>query len=465
MSILEWGLSYHPFLKYAREIILEHLQGEATGSIDNVIISSRLPVRTVLFVLHDLIKTNQIEAKTLADRFDYVEAEQQRILAKSSPIISRYAMEKYLSLSAEREKAALLWGQRRLIACSVVDRLFYIANNITAPFGKIAFLGDDDMVSPLVAVAYPRWSVEVFDIDDAVLKRAAIISDKLNSRVGCHHVDLSLDNSAWRNAFDIVICDPFPSVDGSFEGMFWAHAKAMLQTGGVLISTIAPSHKPLEFSVGALNKLLQLGFCIRDLRSDYGKYEIFDFEFTSFEKKIITEYHINPHISHTKSLFSARLIAKTNFAMNNKSGFDFKEWTAGIANHYLTLQAGIDKQLEIASSRGLYRINKSSIESQKYRFRVETLIPHQLRPKVSEDRIFLADYWEGFFEKAIHVRPTTKELREIINLLRKGDLSMESELPELGLAIRILESWERGRFDFVKGKQDEQSCDYWRYSS
>ena len=389
MSFAEWILSAHPFFVWAQGRVQSLVRTRKIASFDDLVVQSRLPMRTALLVVNELVTSQRVEIPSIAGT-KYFEAKAKSSCQKPSMPSNMWATNSvhnelskaYLQLTAVREKPSLVWGQRRLIPSSAIERYFYILTLIKTESGAIAFLGDDDLVSPLIAAGLPNWRIEVIDIDRTVLNQAHSIAQQLGGSLSVHHIDLSQADSGWSNRFDIVVCDPFPSGDGSFESMFWGHAARMLRPEGMLVTTIAPSHKPTPYSAGALKMLHLLGFCPIDIQADHGKYEVFDFELTDFEKNILSELGLESNISHTKSLVTAEL-THTTASTPGQAKFNFREWNLATAEHYLTLQAGLADQLKIANERGLFSTDILNLSHKGRGLRIEAVFPRNARSKMS----------------------------------------------------------------------------------
>lgn len=454
MSFTKWILSSHPFFAWAQESILSLIGARNISNFDDLVVQSRLPARTALLVLSELVSLGKIKTPSVSrtGSFEKGVPSNQKINIIDN-IFKKYSLDnsflnKYLQITAVREKPVLIWGQRRLIPSSSIERYLYVINSIKAENGSIAFLGDDDLVSPLVAAWLPNWRVEVFDIDKVVLHEAQSVARQLGGNIIIRHIDVSQTNSEWTNQFDIVVCDPFPSGDGSFENMFWRQAAKILRPEGKLITTIAPSHKPTFYGVGALNMLNLLGFSLLDIQADAGKYEIFDFEFTDFEQSVLSKLDLVSNISHTKSLITVELVHPTAYTIDEtRFNFDFNKWNQSVASHYLTQQAGISDQLNIANKRGLYVIDNINFNEQRNGLRVESVFPNNLRMDPDANKFLCTKYWAEIITTLFKVIPAQDEMEELVRLAQSSEIKTTGRLAQLGLAIRAIESWQRWRFD------------------
>jgi predicted methyltransferase len=407
------------------------IEGEGRISLDDLVVRSRTPVRTALLVLRHLQRMRVVDfaegliAET-ADGHGPRPAGRVADRGAAGSLSERVAplSPKYIEATAVREAPCLIWGQRRLVPRSALERADHISDQ-AARYGSaphVVFLGDDDLVSPLVAAAVPGGSVTVADIDAQVLAQAERVAAELGGELATVHADLSGAALELPPA-DIVVCDPYPSGDGSFEAFFWLQANACLRSGGLLITTIAPSHKPEIFSRGALGQLDRLSFQILDLKANFGRYEVFGFEFTPAERAIMHDLGGACTISHTKSLVTAR--APEGGVSGSKveaADIDFVRWSSATLSHYLTLQAGVAEQVDIANSRGLSRLAAEERPGTP-----EGMVLSDLRPAL-----------------AGRIAPYLPESRgSLAVLLAEGS----ADSSEFGLALRAIESWERWRLE------------------
>lgn len=349
-------LDSHEVFTSARARVTGAIVNNFPITLDSLVVKSRTQVRTVLLVIRHLQRAGKLKvvdgllvpADPAEPRSSTHDSQASRQLS-SQPL--RAWRERYLDIARHREEPALLWGQRRLTPESALERAAYILSFKEAfmPREDYLFMGDDDLVSPLVAAA-SDCAVNVFDIDQAVLDCAERAARELGSQLSARQVDLSVGAATDVGTAAVVICDPFPSADGSFERMFWETAAAYLRPKGILISTLAPSHKPEQYAQGALSVLSELGFQLMDLRADFGRYEVFEFEFVPVELELLRELGLQSTISHTKSLFAARRVGDAHRAESRQ--LNFAGWSAAAQAHYLTVQAGTERQRLIAEQRG-----------------------------------------------------------------------------------------------------------------
>jgi hypothetical protein len=367
----------------ARERIMAVLAHRPAMSLDDLVVASRTPVRTALLVLHGLdaagllrpVRTESTaNIKSVgrvtvggrwsrscgSDGLDAARAFHRAARRRLRPWAARY-----LAAVGTREEPGLLWGQRRLVPASAMDRAAYVLSltDRLSPGATVAFLGDDDLVSPLMAAAGNGARVLVVDIDRAVIDCVRRVAADLGAELSARQADLSADPSTADPSTadpstgsptgltaDLVVCDPFPSGDGSFESLFWVEGVKMLRPGGLLVSTVAPSHKPERYARGALSRLESLDLQLIDLKADFGRYEVFDFELVAVERAFLAELGLVATISHTKSMLTARYLG--NATLDAGPPVDFARWSAAASAHYLTAQAGRRRQLDLTRRRG-----------------------------------------------------------------------------------------------------------------
>lgn len=456
MSLTSWLFNEHQFFRELRHHLRSVIEARRIRNLDDLVIASRRPVRTVLLMLDEMIRSEEVtvfpDAITINSRADSPHlARPKRGWAWNDDGDKDEIISRYVQLASEREAPALVWGQRRLIPESAVERAFYILCWLTRYDGKIVFLGEDDLVSPLVAALAPSCEVHVVDIDRGVLNAVDKTASALGTKVHTYHNDLSqaaLDHNADS---DIVISDPFPSGDGSFEGVFWSHVVRVLRPGGISITTVAPSHKPIGYDARALSLQQGLGLSILDLQADFGWYESFEFEFTAFEKDILARHHLRSRVHHTKSIMAARKESLEVLAAGQSSPeIDFEKWSSATMHHYLTVQAGVEQQKQIAVERGLGPAPSKEAAITKRGLRVDLIAPPELRRKVAVDSTTgkqeLIESWNTVLAE-MGVAATDEEIIELVRLAEAASIEPQGPSASLDLAIRALESWERWRLD------------------
>ena len=450
MSLVSWVLTKHPFFDDLRQHLLAVIETRNITSLDDLVIASRRPVRTVILGLHELIESGEV--RVTPEGIVRSAGPSSRIPLRrwggTSDNSNPEVVNRYLELAAERETPSLLWGQRRLIPSSAVDRARYILSWLKHQTNRITFLGDDDLVSPIVAALAPSATVQVIDIDSAVLQTAEKTARALGATVNVQHSDLSHTSAKDAAKSDIVISDPWPSADGSFESVFWNYAARALRVGGVSITTVAPSHKPIGYDGSAAQQQRALGLFVIDLQADFGVYESFDFEFTAFEKAILSRNGLRSTVSQTKSISTSQKVVDAEIERATTTSLDFDKWTVAATNHYLTIQAGVDEQVRLAAERGLQPILANSLAT--HGLRTELIVPADLRHRIPRNsdvsREEKLNAWRSVLEK-IKVEASPDELNELINLAAIGKIQPDGPLSKLGLAIRAIESWERQRLD------------------
>jgi hypothetical protein len=452
MSLASWLLTEHPFFDDLRRHLLSVIDTRSITDLDDLVIASRRPVRTVLLGLNELIRSGEVEV-TNEGIVGSVEPSNRipvRRWNSSHDHLNSEILERYLEIAGEREVPSLLWGQRRLIPRSAIDRADYILSWLEHPTDTITFLGDDDLVSPLVAALAPASTVKVIDIDSAVLEVVQETSRKLGAAVDVRHSDLSRARLEDTSKSSVVISDPWPSADGSFESVFWNYAACVLKTGGVSITTVAPSHKPIGYDGSAVQQQRSLGLCVIDLQADFGVYESFEFEFTEFEKDFLARNHLHSSVAQTKSISTAQKIADIKVESPVAPALDFDKWTSAATAHYLTIQAGVEEQVRLATERGLGPASSKAPSSPG--LRTELIVPPHLRQKIPRNshgsREEKLHAWSTVLEE-LDIDASGDELNELVDLSITGRIQSDGPLSQLGLGIRAIESWERQRLDAV----------------
>jgi len=422
-----WVFDNHPVLTAVRDRLLAILPRVNLHNLDAIVVESRTPVRTALLVLGYLDASGQLPPPTITGR--------PGPTVTTPAHLAESVTDRYLAAVASRETPGLLWGQRRLVPRSAIDRAEYVLHltGRCPSGGGVVFLGDDDLVSPLVAVGCKR-PVVVFDIDLAVVERTQEVAGALGGSVQAYHSDISGETPAVDVRTDIVVCDPFPSGDGSFEGMFWRSTAALLNSEGLLVTTVAPSHKPESYARGALRMLDRAGFTLLDLRADLGQYELFEFELVDLERRLLRQLRLTSTVAHTKSLLAAR---HDGFAESSVPALDFARWTSAAYSHYLTGQAGAVEQIELTRQRGVAGLDPPPVLADA--LRPGLLLPATLRSSAADD----PRSWCGQFGLPI----TEAELVELKSLTTAPRRTLSDECGWLTLMVRAIESWERWRLD------------------
>lgn len=457
MSLVSWILKDHPFFCDLRKHLLNIIAMGNIQSIDELVVRARRPIRTVILMLNELIQDNQVEIDNgfiviKGDKRSELPFKKTKNLLYQRNIISLDIINSFLDYFTSREEPALLWGQRRLIPESAIARAVYIVSRLENKEGRILFIGDDDLVSPIFAKLLPSWKVYVVDIDQGVLNKIKKISSLMEAKVITYNADISQFHLHFDKKCDVVVCDPFPSGDGSFESLFWYYSSNVLCNSGLLITTVAPSHKPDIYSVEALKELNNLGFCLMDLQADFGMYEVFDFELTNFESEFLHRHGFRSRISQTKSILTAKYFKSDKKTIINNKKFNYQAWYRSTMSHYLTIQAGIEKQIQIAANRGPENFeNLSKVKQKRHGLQVDLILPKHISiKKVRKHRNI--DYetikdWKDLLSKELNLKISEEEIEEFFRLSKSSKLRNNGILAKLGLAIRAIESWERWRLD------------------
>ena len=150
--------------------------------------------------------------------------------------------------------------------------------------------------------------------------------------------------------FEVVVADPFPTYDGSFETSFWAAARRALTWGGALVSTSDPSHKPLGYSAAAATALCRLGFDVVSRQPSSAHYETFEFDLTAWERALLEIFGSVSRISHTKTTFLARA-SRPSVLRPIADAHRLRQWSETWGSGYLATQSPSD-EFEVLLSRG-----------------------------------------------------------------------------------------------------------------
>lgn len=460
MSLMPWIYAQHPFFQSLKADLKQVLARDLPTSLDELVCMSRRPVRTVLLGLRALEEHHEatIEKGLITLLRPHVPPPVRLHSERydTSPIDSTIA-ERYCELAQCREAPALLWSQRRLTPNSAVERAAYIVRKCRSETPTIVFLGDDDLVSPIVAAALPRALIHVFDIDAAVLEKATDTASALGASLQTDHADLSKAVLTLKGRADVTVSDPFPSGDGSFEMMFWGQVAHILKIGGISISTIGASHKPVGFDAAALRVQQSLGLALLDLRDSFGRYETFPFEFSTWEENYMKSRQLLSRVSQTKSLMTSQKLTEA-VAHEASAPFDFDEWSAATESHYLTIQAGTDAQKTLASERGTAAVARAEFDHERHEkdqgFDTMALF-HLLSPDQTvwsqESGVELLSHSQAKTPTALvkelirqfALPVSDAEVTELERLSASATVSTDYSLAEIGLAVRALESWER----------------------
>lgn len=440
MSLADSIQSGHLVIQTIRCRLLGQLSNGCLN-FDELVIASRVPVRTVLIVLDNLLRNGDVVANGGLFRAANGPSERRAIPYRATHfenLIKSELADAYSAQAKEREAPVLMWSQRRLLPWSAIERAGLISHN--APMArKLVFFGDDDFVSPLVSALMRDTEVHVVDLDGALLERVKKAARNLGGDVVTHHSDVSaFASDAELDTADAVVSDPFPTADAGFERMFWQATNRVLKMGGLNISTISASHKPVGFERVALRALDESGFVLTHLEANLGKYEIFDFEFCSFEQEVLDRTRATPSVSQTKSIFVAE---KLN-SVSETSDFAFDDWSSNMASHYLTKQADASAQIELAQERGAAGLAsvQAPLPPMERGLDIKLILPDSERENLPSRADATA--WNDALNK-LGVRCTADDVEELVRLGTSQDIADDGEQARLGLTIRAIESWSR----------------------
>jgi hypothetical protein len=440
MNLATWTLRHHPFFLGLTEKLNNRLVIRSGLSIDDLVVELRRPLRPILLVLDILSQDGLLSAST----FGSVRSSRFSIETGSDEDLLRA---RYGAATAKPGDLALLWTQRRLTRASAADRANYVARFCVRRTGRIVLFGDDDLVSPLLAAKLPDWHVTAIDIDADVLQRIDSVAKQLGSTVDTIHADLA----TWRligEPPDIVVCDPFPTKDGSFERIFWVPAASILRAGGMLVSTSLPSHKPTNYSADIAGLLRRLDFSIVDQRMSGGTYEVYDFDLLPQERAILQRLKLHCTVHHTKALFAAEKLTDRAPPSDLRVEEDvMKQWMRRFSGHYLTVAAGKDVQAQLSIRRSPQSSGKvegtAAGTHAPSGMDVSLLLPSQFEARTAGIQCALDI--EALFEMLelkTRLRVEANE-RALLLQLHMGTFDPESLDEPLALVVRSLDSWTR----------------------
>ncbi|MGH8545677.1 MAG: bis-aminopropyl spermidine synthase family protein [Gammaproteobacteria bacterium] len=445
-ALFDWMMCNHPVFTDCARRLCSLMDTQGDMPFDELVVTSRRPMRMVLLAFDHLRRTGRLDYGTQT----HAPAPSAGTGAFSPPQDDgRRIWDAYSKMAKERIEPSLLFGQRRLVPEAAWRRAHRTRAEMVSPAGRVLFIGDDDLVSPVLAALSPGWSVEVVDIDGAVLDRVAEVATGLDTTVTCLHGSVESLPADVRGPYDVVITDPFPSGDGSFEREFWWSATTVLRPGGSLVTTVAPSHKPLAFSRGALRAMDALGFVLRAMLDGHELYEVFEFELTDLERQIIRAHSISTTISHTKTLAIANYCPGAN--VQQRTPFDYAAWQTQLEHHYLTIQAGLDEQRALSRARLPEIPPYQAPTDAGPGMGPELLWPsgerEALRAEIGPLTGETMQSWRTAIADRTMVELTDNDMYAIRTYTQTSRFDLDNpEVVRVALALRSIESWDRWRF-------------------
>lgn len=252
-----------------------------------------------------------------------------------------------------RPHLSLFLGQRVINIDSILFRVAYMDKNCDLE-KSIIFIGDDDLTSLGVGLLRRTQHIVVVDVDSVLLRFIRNIADKEKLNISTIKYDL-FDPlpEKLQHKFDVFVADPYPTLDGHFEKLFWTRGLQMLKkkAGMVGYTFTSPSHKSKSFFLRHQRILTDMNVVITDIIPFFNDYCMIEGELTEYEMKILKK--INPkgeEISHTKSLVRFETTDKTQIPElpTYPKYTKIRKWVIEQYVHDLLLNVGIEKQKKIA---------------------------------------------------------------------------------------------------------------------
>ncbi|MCK6681150.1 MAG: bis-aminopropyl spermidine synthase family protein [Thermoanaerobaculia bacterium] len=262
--------------------------------------------------------------------------------------VSRSAARSYFAARHVRGRPALLFGQRFITPRSALARAEAISRN-TGSSRSVIFLGDDDLVSPILSFLRPDLRVTVLDIDANVLNAL-----KASRRPSLEIVACDLRNgipAVLRGRFDLFVADPFPSSDGSFELMFVAAGTQALSRSGARLGlvSLAPTHKTNAFGQRQVQLVQTSGARLLLWDTATAEYELIPGEWSPLEETTLAT--LDPRqssFSHAKTL---ALFRWDEPSLDPPRGTPIDAWVECILAHDLTWRLGGTSRLQEEAKR------------------------------------------------------------------------------------------------------------------
>jgi len=451
MSLADALIARQHVFAQCRDRVRSRLTRHGPFTLDDLAIATRFPSRTVLLVVADMLRRSELAVEDGRVRLRAEPSMGGRRLPATRPelsaerrdpsqVLASYATE----LARLRPDPALLWTQRWLTVESAVHRARTVAVGDPAAHPVVLLLGDDDAVSPLIAYLIPDANLVVIDIDQAVLSMLEELARGLRVRITTIHHDLSEGAPPLgRIRPTSVVCDPFPTADGSFEAAFWTVAAALLPEHGSLFTTTQPSHKPLGYSWRAQQRLEELGFVITGAEAVASAYELFDFELTAYERDLVAGSGLMMYVSHTKSLLHAIKVREFRPPADQTDALAVSPLNMG--DHYLTQQVGLNTQREIVRTRGPRPKAPAAVPAlaSSASVRLDPYVifrpPGPAAAASPGDQSLSALSWQRYeYELAADEEELLTALADGVDLA-----SLDLEEQRLALCVRAIQSWTR----------------------
>jgi hypothetical protein len=448
-DLASYLLGAHPTFRSAQAALLQTVRRFGSISLDEAARLTAYPTRTLLLVASHLVGSEELVTRDGQIQECGSRGQKGQVPASLGAEWRRVPEISYstyvTALEQLRPEPALLWTQRWLTPGSSRLRAEYIVNHALLGDGPIVFLGEDDATSPLVALLEPQREIVVIDVDSAVLEMVGELATRLGSRLSVIHHDLSQGLPQLGCSPAAIVCDPFPTRDGSFERAFWTEAAEAIADDRLLFTTSHPSHKPAAFARQALRALDHAGFVLVDVVRNAGEYETFDFELMKFERRTLEALGLSMETSHTKSLICARKVTEPDVPDQTV----LRESPLDMATHYLTQQYGTDEQIRLAQSRGRGQEHVERITSGSTA--PFLTVPALLKGMGSDvDQARFAELLDAGnsvaicdYLAAVGGLICTLSDAQLLVSLHRGQIPETLPAERLALVVRALESWHR----------------------
>jgi len=257
-----------PFYKNLRKRIISYLYLKKSASLDELLEEVGGSLRRVLRLLKEMRNNNELSFKNkkiLIKKIFYLNKQ------KINKIIKKYVN----VISKINFVPTFLFDQRPITLQSKLRKVLYAWNKLDISCAKkIAVLGDDDFISPLISCLNSKAQVDVFDIDNDVLTTLMQIKRKLSLKnINLFKYDLSKKPPKWlRSSYDLFFTDPTPTPSPFRD--FIKFAYTIVKDRGVGYLSFYPSHSPLTLEFQKI--LNDYGMIITEMLPKTTKYEIID---------------------------------------------------------------------------------------------------------------------------------------------------------------------------------------------
>jgi len=367
-DLLEEALRHSSALRSWRHAALSLTQEAGVICFGELVRRCRIPIRGAILVLRSLVKQGLLQVSLDGFLLPATMTDAQRRPQSCSLCNEREAelsaesrtfLASFAEIASARPVECLLFGQRLIDDLGVLARTVALRHNGQL-FGKrVALLGDDDLTSIGISLLGRPAKLTVLDIDERLLNFTAEVSRTLDLDIEVQRYDCADPvPSTQARSYDLVICDPYPTYDGSFESFFWSRAHTLLDPKGdsTVYSFVGPSHKPPAFTRTALKTIHQAGATVLEMRPGFNAYVVIDGELTATEDRASSGLNWAPKLSHTKDLVrfawpgldGGAAMERVPTAERNRG--NIAAWIDEIGSHPLVRTLGSESQRQIALS-------------------------------------------------------------------------------------------------------------------